>query len=106
MVRKFAVETKELDEKRRRAAQHIGAIQRRKKITLDKRNKKRALQSGMMVMIQDAKKLDFLDKFDADWLGPYIVRETFPNNSLQLETLNGDSFPTRTVGSRCKQYKA
>ena len=57
-------------------------------------------------MIQDAKKLDFLDKFDADWLGPYIVRETFPNNSLQLETLNGDSFPTRTVGSRCKQYKA
>ena len=96
----------ELDEKRRRAAQHIEAIQRRRKIIFDKRNKKRALQPCMMVMIQDAKKLDFPGKFDAVWLGPYIVKETFPNKSLQLETLNGESFPTRTVGSRCKQYRA
>ena len=96
----------ELDEKRRRAAQHIEAIQRRRKIIFDKRNKKRALQPCMMVMIQDAKKLDFPGKFDAVWLGPYIVKETFPKNSLQLETLNGESFPTRTVGSRCKQYRA
>ena len=94
----------ELDEKRRRAAQHIGAIQR--KIIFDKRNRKRALQLGMIVMIQDAKKLDFPGKFDAVWLGSYIVKNIFPNNSLQLETLNGESFPTRTAGSRCKQYMA
>ena len=96
----------ELDEKRRRAAEHIEAIQRRREIIFDKRNNKRALQPCMMVMIQDGKKKYFSGKFDAVWLGPYIVKNTFPNNSLQLETLNGESFPTRTMGSRCKQYKA
>ena len=95
----------ELDERRRMSAQHIEAIQRRRKITFDKRHKKRALTPGMMVMIQDARKLDFPGKFDAVWLGPYLVREAFPNNSLQLETLNGETFPTRTAGSRCKEYK-
>jgi hypothetical protein len=59
-----------------------------------------------MLLIQDAKKLEFLDKFDAVWLGPYLVREAFSNNYLQLDTLNGESFPTRTSGSRCKEYKA
>jgi len=96
----------ELDERRRMAAQHIEAIQRRRKITFDKRHKKRVLRPGMMVMIQDARKLEFPGKFDAVWLGPYLVREAFPNNSLQLETLNGESFPTRTSGSRCKEYRA
>ncbi len=46
----------ELDERRRVATQHIKAIQRRRKNTFDKRHKKKALQLGMMVMIQDAKK--------------------------------------------------
>jgi transposase InsO family protein len=96
----------ELDERRRTAAQHIEAIQRRRKIIFDKRHKKRALQPGMMVMIQDARKLEFPAKFDAVWLGPYLVQAVFPNNSLQLETLNGELFSTRTSGSRCKEYKA
>ena len=56
----------------------------------------------MMVLIQDARKLEFPGKFDAVWLGPYLVTEAFPNNSLQLETLNRESFPTRTLGYRCK----
>ena len=73
------------------AAQHIEAIQRQRNITYDKRHKTREFQPCMMVMIQDARKLDFPDKFDAVWLGPYLVKDTFPNNSLQLETLNGDS---------------
>ena len=42
----------ELDERRRTAAQHIEAIQRRRKIIFDKRQKKRALQLDMMIMIQ------------------------------------------------------
>ena len=94
----------ELDEKRRRAAQHMEAIQRRRKVIFDKRHKKRALERGMLVMLQDGKKKDFPGKFDAVWLGPYIVKNTWPNNSVQLETLNGQSFPTRTAGSRCKQF--
>ena len=59
----------------------------------------------MMVMIQDARKLEFPGKFDAVWLGLYLVREVFPNNSMQLEALNGENFPTRTTGSRCKEYQ-
>ena len=55
---------------------------------------------------QDARKLEFPTKFDAVWLGSYLVNEVFPNNSLQLETLNGELFLTRTSGSRCKQYRA
>ena len=102
-LKNMLTDLEELDEKRRRAAQHIEAIQKKRKIIFDKRNKKIALQPCMMVMIQDGKKKDFLGKFDAVWLGPYIVKNTFPNNSLQLETLNGESFPTRTTGSRCKQ---
>ena len=95
-----------LDKRRRMAAQHIEAIQCRRKRIFDKRHKKRALQPGMMVMIQDARKLEFSAKFDAVWLGPCLVNEVFSNNSLQLETLNGELFPTRTSGSRCKQYRA
>ena len=104
-LRNRLTELEELDERRRVAAQNIEAIQRRRKITFDKRNKKRALEPGMLVMIQDARKLEFPGKFDALWMGPYVVKEVFPNNSLQLETLNGESFPWRTSGSRCKQFR-
>ena len=95
----------EFDERRIMVAQHIEAIQRRRKIIFNKRHKKKALRPGMMVMIQDARKLEFTGKFDAVWLGPYLVREVLSNNSMQLETLNGESFPTQTAGSRCKEYR-
>ena len=68
----------ELDERRRVAAQHIEAIQQQMKIIFDKRNKRRALEPGMMVIIQDARKMDFSGKFDALWLGPYMVKVVFP----------------------------
>ena len=42
----------------------------------------------MMVILQDARKLDFPNKFDVVWLGPSLIRETFLNNSVQLESLN------------------
>jgi hypothetical protein len=45
--------------------QDIEAIQRRRKHTFDKQHKKRALEPGMMVMIQDARKFEFPAKFDA-----------------------------------------
>ena len=103
-LRNMLGDLEELDEKRRRAAQHMEAIQRRRKLIFDKRHKKRALQRGMLVMLQDGKKKDFPGKFDAVWLGPYIVKNTFPNNSVQLETPNEQSFPTRASGSRCKEF--
>ena len=94
-----------LDEDRRQSAQHIEVIQRRRKMVFDKYHKKRRLLPGMLVMLQDARKLDFPGKFDALWLGPYRVTEVFPTNAVQLETLDGQLFPTRTSGSRCKEYK-
>ena len=69
-LRNRLTELEELDEKRRVAAQHIEAIQRRRKIIFDKRNKRRALEPCMMVMILDARKMDFPGKFDVLWLGP------------------------------------
>jgi hypothetical protein len=59
----------------------------------------------MWVILQDARKLQFPAKFDALWTGPYIIKEIFPNNSMQLKTLDNVDFPTRTNGSRCKEYK-
>ena len=93
----------ELDEKKRMWAEYIVAIQRWRKIIFDKRYKKITLRPGMMVLIQDARKLEFPGKFDAVWLGPYLVCETFLNTSLQLEALNGENFPTCTSGSRYKE---
>lgn len=58
----------------------------------------------MWLMVQDASKLEFPGKFDAMWTGPYIIQETFPNNSLQLRNFDGSEFPTRTNGGRCKEY--
>ncbi len=101
-LRNRLTDLEELDERRRVAAQHIEAFQRRRKKIFDKRNKKRALEPSMLVMIQNAQKMDILGKFDALWLGPYVVQTVFPNNSLQLEPLNGESFPWRTSRSRYK----
>jgi hypothetical protein len=94
-----------LDETRRASAQHVETIQRRRKLAFDKRHKTRTLLPGMLVMLQDARKIDFPGKFDAVWMGPYLIVEAYPNNSVQLQTLNGEVFPTRTSGNRCKEYK-
>jgi glutamine synthetase adenylyltransferase len=94
-----------LNEGRQLATQHVEATQRRRKVAFDKRQKKRTLLPGMWVMVQDARKLEFPAKFDALWTGPYVIKEVFSNNSIQLKTLDGVDFPTRTNGSRCKEYK-
>jgi len=65
----------QLDEMRRTSAQHIEAIQRRRKITFDKKHKARILSLGMFVLLQDARRLEFPGKFNALWLGPYIVMQ-------------------------------
>lgn len=55
----------ELDERQKMGAQHIKVIQRRRKITFDKHQKTRTLRPCMMVLLPDARKLEFPDKFDA-----------------------------------------
>lgn len=74
-------------------------------MVFDKRHKKRKLLPGMLVLLQDARKLDFPGKFDALWLGPYLVTKVYPNNAVQLEMLDGEKFPTLTARKCCKEYK-
>ncbi len=94
-----------LNEARRLSAQHIETMQRRCKVQFDKKHKSRTLVPSMLVMLQDARKLEFPRKFDALWLGPFVIKEVFPNNSVQLQNLDASYFPTRTNGGRCKEYK-
>ncbi len=94
-----------LSEARRMAAQHVEIAQRQRKVYFDKKVKNRSLSAGMWVMVQDAKRLEFPGKFDALWTGLYIIKEVFPNSSVQLKNLNGLEFPTHTNGGRCKEYK-
>jgi hypothetical protein len=96
---------KGLNEARQLSAQHIETMQRRRKVQFDKRHKSRTLTPCMLVMLQDARKREFPGKFDALWLGPFVIKEVFPNNSVQLQNLDGLDFPTRTNGGRCKEYK-
>ena len=56
-------------------------------------------------MVQDAQRLEFPVKFDALWTGSYVIKEVFSNNSVQLKTLDGLDFLTRTNGGRCKEYR-
>ena len=93
-----------LNETRRLSAQHIETVQRRKKAAFDKCHKNCTLTHGTIMMLQDGKKLEFLGKFDAIWLGPYWIMEAYPKNMVQLATLDGTYFPTRTNGERCKIY--
>ena len=79
--------------------------ERRRKVAFNKRQKTRKLLPDMCVMLQDAHKLEFPAKFDALWTGPYIIKEVFPNNFVQLKTLDGVEFSTHINGSRCKEYK-
>ena len=64
-VKNRLTDLEKLDERRKMASQHIEAIQRRRKIIFDKKHKKRTLRPGMIIRIQDARKLDFPYKFDA-----------------------------------------
>lgn len=59
----------------------------------------------MWIIIQDAKKIEFLAKFNALWTKPYIIKEIFDNNLIQLKTLDGKDFSIQISGSRCKKYK-
>jgi hypothetical protein len=94
-----------LSEAPKLAAQHVETIQRKKTIYFDKKGKKKTLSASMWVMVQDAKRVEFLSKFDALWTSPCIIKEVFPNNLVQLKNLDGLKLPTHTNGGRCKRYK-
>lgn len=79
------------------SAQHVEMMQRRCKIFFDKQHKMREFTPGILVMLQDAKQLVFIGKFDALWLRPYWVMETYPNNFIHLATLDNTYFPTCTA---------
>lgn len=61
---------------------------------------------GQWVLLRDNTYKDFPRKFDALWLGPYVIKESFANGSWLLEMLVGDVFPTCLSGEKCKEYTA
>ena len=87
------------------SAHYVETPQRRRKMTFDKKQMIRTFKVGQWVLLRDDRHKDFMGKFDALWLSPYVVKELFANGSLLLETLAGDVFPTRTNTERCKEYK-
>ena len=94
-----------LGEFRRAGVQHIEARQRRRKLLFDRKQIPREFKVGTWVLLHDDRKGHFPGKFEALWMGPYVVKEVFTNGSLQLETLQGDVFPNRVNGVRCKIYR-
>jgi hypothetical protein len=94
-----------LNEAKQLCAQHIEIMQHRRKVQFDKRHKFQTLVHGMLMMLQNARKLEFLRKFDELWLGPFVIKEVFFNNYVQLQNLDGLNFPTRTNRGCCKEYK-
>jgi hypothetical protein len=79
---------KALNERRQLAAQHVEVTQRCWKVAFDKCQKICMLLLNIWIMLQDVHKLKFLAKFDALWTSPYIIKKVFPNNSVQLKTLD------------------
>lgn len=59
----------------------------------------------MWVLLHDDRNKDFFGKFDALWIGPYVVKEVLSIGSLQLETLEGNEFSNRVKRVWCKIYR-
>jgi alpha-galactosidase/6-phospho-beta-glucosidase family protein len=57
-----------------------------------------------MVLLQDGKKLEFLEIIDAIWLGLYWIMNVNMSNTGQLATLDAMYFSRHTNGERCNVY--
>ena len=67
-LRRRLAALEELDECRRLTAQRIEAIQLKMKATFDCTHKTRTLRVSMLLLLQDARKLEFWGKFDGRFL--------------------------------------
>lgn len=56
------------------------------------------------MMPQGGRKFEFLDKFEAIWLGPYWIMKVYSNNTVQLTTLGWAYSSTCTNGKCHKIY--
>ena len=65
-------------------------VQARRKTEFDgKLPKDHRIKVVGMVLLYDNRHKDFLGKLYTQWIGPYKVNYIFPNDSLQLEDLQG-----------------
>jgi hypothetical protein len=56
------------------SVKRIETTQQRCKVQFEKKHKFWTFVLNMLVMLQDIKKLKFLNKFDALWLEPFIIK--------------------------------
>jgi hypothetical protein len=93
-----------LDEERSAALLRTEAIQKRRKSYYDSKIKPKTFRINDWVLLYDSRYMKFPGKFQFRWLGPYQVKEVFPNGSVQLADLGGRFFVTRINGNRLKRY--
>jgi hypothetical protein len=103
-LKDFLAKIKALKKGRQLSAQHLEATSRRMKVVFDQYPGKRKLLPDMWVMIQSAGEVP-LTKLKRSWMGPYVIKEVFFNNSIRLKTLNGVDFLTCTNGICYEEYK-
>jgi len=66
--------------------------------------KLRTFKVNDLVLLYDNKFDRFSGKFEMDWLGLYVIKETTDGGEVQLVKLNGDPFLGKVNGSRLKPY--
>jgi hypothetical protein len=52
----------------------------------------------MLVVLQNARKLEVPGKFDTLWLGPFIIKKKFHNNFIQFQNLDGSDPKVALMG--------
>ena len=82
----------EVQQAREQIVDRIQDHQQKIKQVFDKKAKKERFQIGDLVLKWDAPKQDKgkHNKFEALWIGPFIISETFSNNTYRLRGLEGE----------------
>lgn len=84
-----------LDEHQRDSFDHMKAYQKRMSFVYNKKVHPREFQVGEVVLRENLKNQEnqeHKDKYEPNWLGPYIIAATFGSGTYQLSTLEGEQF--------------
>lgn len=85
-----------LDERRLRALNHLRMYQHRLQLQYNKRVQPREFEVGDLVLQHNMRNLQNCEKkgkFEANWLGPFIVIAKYGSGAYQIATPKGDPLP-------------
>jgi hypothetical protein len=85
-----------LEETRIAALERTAQVQIKRKEDYDRKiPTDHGIREQGLVLLYDNRHKEFPGKLHTRWMGPYRVRQIFPNGSLQLENLQGQWLDTR-----------